>query len=279
MLGAAPTLAARPVLSYSEQLALKGRTLLYEAPSHFWFRFGCYTAATMCFAYVGYNHYTILLHPPDGLMWWIPYTFGLVLVFVAAVGFWFVMSTGKIVRSIETVPAAAVAKELAARAAKAASNKSSTAAPLPASPIYIEVLTRRPIPFAPFKRILLHPEEVQMPFRMNSIHARAARENGPPAPQTLREKVRAERAARDKKAADRKYTMDHLLTAPFRDGARAFGAATSGITRAFTRGGFATIRLNRKKYKMDVMGGWALDEGRAMDRLMPVAPLASGERV
>ena len=272
----ATTQAVRPA-TYAEQLALKGRTLLYEAPSHFWFRFGCYTAATMCFAYVGYNHYTILLHPPDGLMWWIPYTFGLVLVFVAAVGFWFVMSTGKIVRSIETVPAAAVAKELAARAAKAASNKSSTAAPLPASPIYIEVATRRMLPFAPPKKTLLAPEEVQLPFRMYSVFAG----RGPEASQksmSMAERVRAERAAREAKIAERKYTMDHIMTAPFRDAGKAFGTAFGGIRRSFSREGFAKIQLGKQEYKLDVTGGWALDDGRAMDRLLPVRPNAMRSR-
>ncbi|KAK3901248.1 hypothetical protein C8A05DRAFT_35074 [Staphylotrichum tortipilum] len=283
VLGAAATQAARSVFSYTEQLALKGRTLLYEAPSHFWYRFGCYMTACFCFTYSGYNYWAVHLNPNDGLMWWVPYTFAFIIVFMAAVGSWFIWSTGNIVKSIEAVPAAAVAKEIASRAAKTAANTTALSTPTAAlpSPIYIEVLTRRPFPFAPPKKHLMHPDEIQLPFRMHGIHARTAREHGPPAPRTLREQreqIRAERAARDARAAERKYTMDHLLTAPFRDGAKAFGTAITGLSRAFTRSGFAKIRLGKKKYRMDAMGGWALDDGRALDRLMVAAPNAMGER-
>ena len=256
--------AARPT-SYAEQLALKGRTLLYESPSHFWFRAGCFSSAAFCVSYSVYQYWAVILHPPDGLMWWIPHAFGVILVFMTGMGAYFALGAGRIVRSIEAVPAAAVAKQLAA---KAAANPAA-----PASPIYIEVATRRVLPFAPPKKVLLAPEEVQLPFRMHSLLA-AGKGPAGQKPTSLAEQVRAERAARDAKIAERKYTMDHLMTAPFRDAGKAFRFAFAGIRRSFSREGFAKVKLGKEEYKLDVMGGWALDEGRAMDRLLPVRPNA-----
>ncbi|AEO57587.1 hypothetical protein MYCTH_2303908 [Thermothelomyces thermophilus ATCC 42464] len=264
---AAPAQAARPS-SYAEQLALRGRTLLYESPSHFWFRAGCFSSATFCVSYTVYQYWTVILHPPEGLMWWIPHAFGAILVFMAGMGAYFVMGAGRIVRSIEAVPAAAVAKQLA----------SGTTATT--SPIYIEVATRRMAPFMPPKKHLLPPEEVQLPFRMYSVFSAARAPELPVGqrPMGLAERVRAERAAREARLAERKYTMDHILTAPFRDARKAFGTAWSGIKRSFHREGFAKIRLGKQEYKMDVTGGWALDDGRAMDRLLPIRPNAMRTR-
>jgi hypothetical protein len=267
ILGSATTQAVRPA-SYAEQLALKGRTLLYESPSHFWFRAGCFSSATFCVSYTVYQYWTIILHPPEGLMWWIPHAFGAILVFMAGMGAYFVMGAGRIVRSIEAVPAAAVAaKQLAAKAAGGSAAQQ--------TPIYIEVATRRIVPFMAPKKTLLLPEEVQLPFRMYSVFAGSGKDGLDATPRmSLAERVRAERAAREAKIAERKYTMDHLLTAPFRDAAKAFGTAWRGIKRSFNREGFAKIQLGKQEYKLDVTGGWALDDGRAMDRLLPVRPNA-----
>ncbi|KAK4238148.1 hypothetical protein C8A03DRAFT_15359 [Achaetomium macrosporum] len=267
-IGSATTAHAGRPSTYAEQLALKGRTLLYEAPSHFWFRAGCFCSAAFCVSYTVYQYWTVILHPPEGLMWWIPHAFSVILIFMAGMGAYFVLGAGRIVRSIEAVPAAAVAaKQIAAKAAGAAA-----AAAAPQSPIYIEVATRRAVPFMPAKKMLLRPEEVLLPMRMYTLYAGS---NGAEAAQksmSLAERVRAERAAREAKIAAKKYQMDHILTAPFRDAAKAFGTAWGGIKRSFSREGFAKIYLANREYKLDVTGGWALDEGRAMDRLLPVRP-------
>lgn len=269
--------AARALPStYAEQLARKGRTLLYEAPSHFWFRAGCFSSAAFCVSYTVYQYWTVILHPPEGLMWWIPHAYALVLLVMSGMGAYFVMGAGRIVRSIEAVPASA-AKLQAASSARAGA---AAAAAATMTPIYIEVAMRRPVPFAPPKKMLLRPEEVQLPFRMFALYS-----GGGPAAALgqqqqqqqavgLAERVRAERAARDARIAERKYTMDHILTAPFRDAGKAFGSAWVGIRRSFNREGFAKIKLKDREYKIDVTGGWALDEGRAMDRLLPVRPNA-----
>ncbi|KAK4137770.1 hypothetical protein BT67DRAFT_371097 [Trichocladium antarcticum] len=268
---AKPAAAAPRPSTYAQQLALKGRTLLYEAPSHFWFRAGCFTSGAFCISYTVYQYWTIILHPPEGLYWWIPHAYGVILVAMAGMAAYFVMGAGRVVRSIEAVPAASVAKHLLA--ARAAAAGAGAATP---SPIWIEVATRRMAPFLPPKKTLLLPEEVQLPFRMYSVFGAV---NGfPPAGHktlTFAEKVRAEREDRDAKIAARKYTMDHIMTAPFRDAGKAFGTAFAGIRRSFNRDGFVKIKLGTQTYKLDVTGGgWALDNGRAMDRLLAVRPNA-----
>lgn len=271
VLSSAATQAVRPA-TYAEQLALKGRTILYESPSHFWFRAGCFSSAAFCVSYTVYQYWAVILHPPEGLMWWIPHAFGAILVFMAGMGAYFVMGAGRIVRSIEAVPAAAVAAKQLAKS-KAATSQ---------TPIYIEVATRRMVPFMGPKKTLLLPEEVQLPFRMYSVFAGTGAHDpaaqGQQRPTSLAERVRAERAARDAKIAERKYQMDHILTAPFRDAGKAFGTAWRGIQRSFNREGFAKIQLGKQEYKLDVTGGWALDDGRAMDRLLPVRPNAMRAR-
>ncbi|KAK3302017.1 uncharacterized protein B0T15DRAFT_440003 [Chaetomium strumarium] len=264
-IGSATTAAhAACASSYAEQLAQKGRTLLYEAPSHFWFRAGCFCSAAFCVSYTVYQYWTVILHPPEGLLWWVPHAFSVILIFMAGMGAYFVLGAGRIVRSIEAVPAAAVAaKQIAAAAAAAAA---------PQSPIFIEVATRRAVPFLPAKKMLLRPEEVLLPMRMYTLYAGSNRAGAAQKTMSLAERVRAERAAREARIAAKKYQMDHILTAPFRDAAKAFGTAWAGIRRSFSREGFAKIYLANREYKLDVSGGWALDEGRAMDRLLPVRP-------
>ncbi|KAH6627811.1 hypothetical protein F5144DRAFT_535715 [Chaetomium tenue] len=263
--------AARPLApshGYAEQLALKGRTLLYESPSHFWFRAGCFSSATFCVSYAVYQYWTVILHPPEGLMWWIPHAFGVILVFMAGMGAYFVTGAGRIVRSIEAVPASAVAAAAVKQIAGAGAGGRG-------SPVYIQVTTRRMGPFMPAKKHLLPPEEVLLPFRMYSVFGG---EMGGQKAVSLAERVRLERAAQEARIAERKYTMDHLLTAPFRDARKAFGGAWEGIVRSFNRGGFVKIQLGKQDYKLDVTGGWALDNGRAMDRLLPVRPNAMSAR-
>jgi hypothetical protein len=86
-------------------------------------------------------------------------------------------------------------------------------------------------------------------------------------PAGLRERVQAERAEREARAKARKYEMDHLMTAPFRDAKKGFRAVWDGMSRAFHRGGFAQVELGGKNYKLDV-SGWAMENGRAMDRIL-----------
>lgn len=259
--------AGRPS-TYAEQIALRGRTLLYEAPSHLWYRIGSFSSGAFCISYTIYQYWSIYLSPVEGLSWWIPHAFGVICVFMAGMGSYFVLGAGRIVRSIEAVPVSSIAKNLAAKP------PSPSPAAQAQAPIMIEVATSRMVPFLPAKRTLWPPDQVQLPFRMYGVFGMLGHDKAAQRPLSMIERVRAERAAREARIAARKHTMDHLLTAPFRDARKAFGGAWDGIVRSFSREGFAKIKLGNQVHKLDVTGGWALDSGRAMDRLLPVRPNA-----
>lgn len=241
--------------SYLDQLAARGRTTLYEAPSHFWFRTSSLCAAAFCISYTVYQYWSTYLHPPEGLVWWVPYAFGVICVFMASVGTYFAMGTLRIVKTIEAVPAVAEALPRALLGKPAAQRP----------PIYIMVHTQRLVPFLPTKKLAYWPEQVRLPFRMTEAVA-AAR----PAPPSARDRLLARQAEREANEKRAKYDREHLMTVPFRDAKRAAGTAWQGIARAFFREGFAKIELAHWNYKIDVTGGWALDDGRAIDRVLSV---------
>ena len=62
------------------------------------------------------------------------------------------------------------------------------------------------------------------------------------------------------------------MTAPFRHMSRGFFQLFKAIGRTWHREGFMKVEVKGMKYKLDVTGGWALDRGRALDRLARVRP-------
>ena len=212
------------------------------------------------------------------------------------------MGMKRIVRSMEAVPASQVAAHLIkASGSGASSGAGAAAAPQKAankpwkelltmkpkavpvttpSPIYIEVSYSRAIPFLANKKEYFHPSEVEMPFRMQTLCERlntlTAQKNmgnkGPVSRTAQMMAAKNQQAAREK---ERKERMSHLLTLPFRDAAKVFRGAYEGLRRSFYREGFAKVYLRGVEYKLDMTSGWALDDGRAMDRLLTVKPSAN----
>ncbi|KAM7223743.1 hypothetical protein V8F06_000759 [Rhypophila decipiens] len=260
--------AANALKSYVERLATKGsRTLLYEAPSHFWYRVSSFAAGAFCITYTVVQYWEVYLHPREGLATWVPHAFGLICIFMTAMGGYFVLGTQHIIRHIEAVPTHMLVKRLS----PAAQAK---------SPIYIEVAMQRPFPFLPMKKRLYAPEEIQLPFRMFGVlgNLSVLGKQAPPSPKnnTMVEVVRAEREAREARAREIQYRRDHIMTAPFRDGAKVgkqvAGGVWASVKRPFFREGFAKILLGKTEYKIDVSGGWALEDGKALDRLFTIRP-------
>ncbi|KAM7202331.1 hypothetical protein V8F20_004498 [Naviculisporaceae sp. PSN 640] len=263
-----PTTSA--LRSYVERLATKGsRTLLYEAPSHFWYRVSSFAAGAFCITYTVVQYWEVYLHPHEGLATWVPHAFGVICIFMTAMGLYFVMGTQHIVRSIEVVPRALLSKKQLTTLPKSAAAE---------TPILIQVSMQRPFPFLPQKKKLYTPEEIQLPFRMHGVLGNLVQGQIPETPKqvTMVESVRAERAAREARAREIQFRRDHILTSPFRDGAKVgkqvAGSVWSSIKRPFFREGFAKILLGKREYKLDISGGWALDDGRALDRLFTVRP-------
>jgi hypothetical protein len=60
---------------------------------------------------------------------------------------------------------------------------------------------------------------------------------------------------------------------PFRDANKAFSKLFKAMRLVWTRETFLALEVKRQKHKLDIGGGWALDEGRALDRLVRIKAL------
>lgn len=77
--------------SFAEKLAgRQSPTLLYQASSHKGFTMGSYALGAFCWAYAGINFFNEYLHPPAGVMSWIPIMFGTLCVIMTGFGTWFI---------------------------------------------------------------------------------------------------------------------------------------------------------------------------------------------
>ncbi|KAJ2974594.1 hypothetical protein NUW58_g8612 [Xylaria curta] len=70
---------------------------------------------------------------------------------------------------------------------------------------------------------------------------------------------------------EREYELDHLMTAPFRDAGRALGLLGK-LRRGLTGEGFAPVFIKGVQYKLDIEGGYALENGQVLDRLVKIQP-------
>jgi hypothetical protein len=274
------TAAARPAattgMSYAAQLAAKGTpTILYESPSPRLFTISSLGAGTFCVCYSTWQYWSIFLQPPEGLAWWVPHAYGIILITVVAMGGFFLVGATGIIRTITAVPRKAIAA-LPAQARGGGSARSPgiaagiQAAPLAkAAPVQIELSIQRLVPFLAYKRVIADPADFTLPFRMTTFFGS---HSGTQPVATGRKLLEEQQAQRDQRRKDYLYDKDHFLTQPFRHGGRELRTVWSGIRRASTREGWAYVNLKgaRRQYKLDVSGGWALDHGRALDRLVNV---------
>lgn len=247
------TRAPPPSPAYAALLASKSTpTLLYEAPNQFWFTFSAFNAGAFCISYVAVQYYTIFVNTPPGLAWWVPHGYTLICCFMATIGFYWMRWPSRIVRAISAAPVP---------------GKSATGLP----GLQLELATRRWVPFLPLKKTRYQLEEVHVPAKVASLvyaaSGKAGVERLSPREQLLHAKAEEER-----KAKARQYELDHIMTAPFRHFGRGMKAAFGGMARALTRDGFAKIRVQKGELKLDVKGGWFLDDGKALDRLIHAKP-------
>lgn len=256
--GAPSTAATKPgalALSVAERLAQRGeRTVLYEGPSHFWLRASGLSASVFCMGYVGIHYYTIMVHPPEGLAWWVPHAFVPILLAMGYFGGHFAFSAANIVSSITAVPKGLLPRSyLTGGAAKRSKQEERSLAALNASPVALEVSLSQMLPLLPPKKIVVAPEEVAFPFKMQSTPVGRGAMAGTPVP-------RRPEGVMDK------------IAAPFEAFGRAVKRPLSGIVRGLTREGFAKIKVKDNKHKIDVTGGKVLDGGRILDHLVAYRP-------
>jgi hypothetical protein len=225
--------------TFISNLASKSHpTLLYQAPSHRLYIISAYLAGACCLAYAIWNVNNVVLKPPEGLYKWIPYAFGVICFLTACLGCWFILAPSGIIRSISAVPT--IATGTAARSLR----------------LEIELLRTPPLPFLPAKRIVVLPTETSLNFPLHTPVSRA-------------DQRRMELSNMDK-AWQQKSRGKSILTLPFRQMSLGFHKLVSATSRLFTRAGFLKLDAKGLTYKLDITGGWALDEGKALDKLVRV---------
>lgn len=173
---------------------------------------------------------------------------------MAAAGGYFLLGPAWIVKSITAMPHSAL---------KAVGAVTKGAVP---EELKIEIALRKmfPIPFMPARKLYLKPEEIQLEYQLARVDVK-------PTAQELRA-IKIAEAEEARKALE--YEQTHLMS----KGPRMIGRIISrgafdifrAIRRTWTQEGFTNIRVKGYKYKLDVSGGWALDGGRALDRLVTI---------
>ncbi|KAI1127516.1 hypothetical protein F5Y10DRAFT_242670 [Nemania abortiva] len=234
--------------SYAQRLAMKPQpTLLYEAASQTGFMVSSYGAAFFCLGSAGINSWFNVYNLPPGISSWVPVGFGVVSFVFAALGTVFALRPSSIIRSIKVLP----------------NTISQRAAGSPRQPVMLEVAARRisPIPL-PLKRMRVAPEHVVLVNRMQHRPVFLPRE------QLAAKKLEDTKRRKE----ERQYELDHLMTAPFRDAGRASSTLLGNIRRSLTGEGFAPVFINGIKYKLDIEGGYALENGQVLDRVVKIQP-------
>ena len=243
--------------SYASRLAERGQpTLIYVAPSHTAFLVSSYTAATFCFSYSAYNMWYSSIHAPSGLAPWIPVAFGVVCIGMSAMGTWLMLSPSRLIRTITAIPV--TASRSAVAAGKTLPKRTPTEIELE-----IELRKMLPIPFLKPRTLRMKPTELVI---RSPLVAPPTRSASPAERLATRQEQEAER----KKALE--YEQTHIMSAPFRHMSRLSFSLFKATARAWTRDGFAKLKANGQTYKLDVTGGWALDGGKAIDRLVTLKP-------
>ncbi|KAK2026785.1 hypothetical protein LX32DRAFT_594014 [Colletotrichum zoysiae] len=256
--------SAGSAYALTTQLAQRSQpTVLYEAGSHFWMKLSAWAAMLMFYSYAGINYYTMLLHPPEDIAAWVPHAFAVICLAMAAFGSYFFYNTRNIVRLVRAVPTVLLAPNARglAPAAAAALNPKTT-------PIHLEITCKRMLP-GRVKVLVVPPQQVSIPGRIVA-RATSSSSSSSPAHASPAQERAAARQEQARARAEWEYDRNHLMTVPFRHAGKGFRAAWYGVRRAVTREGFLQMDVGGQKLKLDVASGWALDDGRAIDRLVKI---------
>ncbi|KAI0971068.1 hypothetical protein F4678DRAFT_433630 [Xylaria arbuscula] len=234
-------------ISYAQRLALKPNpTTLYEAAPQRGFLVSSYGAAFFCMGSAGINSWFNVFNLPPGLSPWVPVGFGVISFLFAALGTLFALRPTSIIRSIVVLPYTAPQRQ--------------ALEPLPQS-VTLEVTARRiaPIPL-PLKRFKVSPEQIVLVNRMQNR----------PVVLTPEQTIAKKREDAIRRKEQREYELDHLMTAPFRDAGKASASLFGNIRRGLTGEGFEPVFINGIQYKLDTEGGYALENGQVLDRVVKI---------
>ncbi|KJZ74117.1 hypothetical protein HIM_06566 [Hirsutella minnesotensis 3608] len=250
-----PTIPVQQVVERSryafvKHLAVKPTpTILYEAPSHFWFYFSCWSAGLTLIAWTALTGRAVI-NQPEGVPQWVKVVYGITYALLASMGFYLIARTPNVMKTIRVLPPAAAA--------------TAAAHTIPGSVIpslRVECVVKRMVPFVRPKVINASTSEVTLEERLSLPDEFM--------PEYRRLELEREEEARRQQL--HKYDMDHLLTMPFRRVGRAFSAVYHGTRSAFTDSGFRYIVVQGKRYKIDVTAGFSHDGFRTLERLVAMA--------
>lgn len=228
--------------------------MLYEGPSHFWLRVSSLSASVFCMSYVGIQYWSVVAFPPEGLAWWVPHLFVPIIMVMGAAGGWFALSSAHIIRSIKAVPKGMLPKTyLTGGKAKKTKEEEQSLVALNASPIALDISLSGIVPFLPAKRIIAAPEEVLLPFKMQSTPLGMGLTAEAPAPKPA-------------------GGVMGMFAAPFNALGRAVRGPFMGLRRGLLREGFAKVKVKGKTYKIDITGGKVLDHGKILDHVVAFRP-------
>ncbi|KAM4060235.1 hypothetical protein HRG_002162 [Hirsutella rhossiliensis] len=212
-------------------------TLLYEAPSHFWFYFGCWTSGLTLISWTVFTGPTVV-NQPEGVPKWVGVVYGVAYVLLGCMGFYLISKTPNIVGSIRVLPAASGA----------------------ASGPVLEVSVKRMMPLLAPKVMTASLDKVALKSRFSLPDEYV--------PELKRlEHQRTEKARR---AELRRIDVANLLTMPFRRMGRGLVNMFRGVKAAWTDLGLGLIRVDGKEFKVDVMRGFSHDGFRTLERLVKI---------
>ncbi|OAQ70190.1 hypothetical protein VFPPC_02697 [Pochonia chlamydosporia 170] len=233
---AAPATAAPSRYAFIKSLSAKQTpTVLYEAPSHFWFYFGCWSSGIAILTWTVLTGPTVIKQP-DGTPQWVGAVFGASYVLLGAMGFYLLSKTPNIVSTIRVLPPVAGAQP------------------------QLEVTVKRMLPVLKPKTVTATLDNVALKSRFSLP------EEFVPELKRLEQRMKEEK----QREALRKFDMEHLLTMPFRRLGRAFANMFRGVRSAWTDMGFGVLRVDGKEYKVDVTKGFAHDGFRTLEQIVSV---------
>lgn len=216
------------------------------------FMVASYTGASLFLLYGGYAIFTSYDAPPD-IAAWVPPAFMLCGGVMGIMAGYFLLGPASLIKSITAIPKSVVLT-------LGTTAKGGT---VPELQLEVELRKMFPVPLFPARKIYIKPEEMVLPTPLSPPINSAERLT--PAERKAR---RLEEEALEQKQLE--YERSHLLTLPFRHASRAFFSLFQNTKRSFLREGFLKVKIKGYNYKLDVTGGWVLDRGRAIDRLVRV---------
>lgn len=212
-----------------------------------------YVAALVAFGWSGVLYWIGTVDPPEDVSHWVPKVF----VFMAGIGVfaggWLVVGPRSIVRSITAIPRT-----------MAIATKGQVSSELQ---VEIELKKMFPLPFFPARRIYASPSDLTLATPLAQLGTR-------PLSNAEIQRVKEVRVLERKRQVE--YNRANLLTHPFKNMARGLSKALfaffAGTKRVIHKDGFTKFGVKGSDYKLDVTGGWVLDGGRAIDRLIKQKP-------